>query len=33
VDTLNREKEQERDDMLALRRYKEKVLKANGVNE
>lgn len=30
VDTLNREKEQERDDMLALRRYKEKVLKANG---
>ncbi len=33
VDTLNREKEQERDDMLALRRYKEKVLKANGMNE
>jgi len=33
VDTLNQEKEQERDDMLALRRYKEKVLKANGVNE
>jgi len=33
VDTLNREKEQEHDDMLALRRYKEKVLKANGVNE
>ncbi len=30
VDTLNQEKEQERDDMLALRRYKEKVLKANG---
>ena len=33
VDTLNRENEQECDDMLALRRYKEKVLKANGVSE
>ncbi len=30
IDALNREKEQERDDMLALRRYKEKVLKAKG---
>jgi hypothetical protein len=30
---LNREKEQELGDMLALRRYKEKVLKANGVSE
>jgi hypothetical protein len=33
VDTLNREKEQECDDMLALRRYKQKVLNANGLNE
>ena len=30
VDALNREKKQERDDILALQRHKEKALKAMG---